>query len=218
MHYVKQNKILMCGFWLLPNEYLIVIQSLNPVMMPRWVCLMIHSPACMAEGADWLEDLSMKVQDMEFADGEIEIYYVDIVGGTIDFLEIFLGLIQAFDYVIMVPIVVLSLSVLIYGLILSPEQRRREISIHRVIGASAKDLRGMVLLELAVVSFVACIAGYLLAMAAVPVVLASVGFMKFEALGFNVDPALSFGATLFTAITTHKLSQMRMLPLRKSKP
>jgi hypothetical protein len=60
----------------------------------------------------------------------------------------------------------------------------------------------MVLLELAVVSFVAWLAGYLLAMAAVPVVLASVGFMKFEALGFNVDPALSFGATLFTAITT----------------
>lgn len=155
-----------------------------------------------ADASDWLEDLSMKVQDKEFADGEVEIYYVDIVGGTIDFLEIFLGLIQAFDYVIMVPIVVLSLSVLIYGLILSLEQRRREISIHRVIGATAKDLRGMVLLELAVVSFVAWVAGYLLAMAAVPVVLASVGFMKFEALGFNVDPALSFGATLFTAITT----------------
>ena len=33
-------------------------------------------------------------------------------------------------------------------------------------------------------------------------VLASVGFMKFEALGFNVNPALSFGATLFTAFTT----------------
>ena len=155
-----------------------------------------------ADASDWLEDLSMEVQEKEFADGEVEIYYVDIVGGTIDFLEIFLGLIQAFDYVIMVPIVVLSLSVLIYGLILSLEQRRREISIHRVIGATAKDLRGMVLLELAVVSFVAWLAGYLLAMAAVPVVLASVGFMKFEALGFNVDPSLSFAATLFTAITT----------------
>ena len=155
-----------------------------------------------ADASDWLEDLSMEVQEKEFAGGEVEIYYVDIVGGTIDFLEIFLGLIQAFDYVIMVPIVVLSLSVLIYGLILSLEQRRREISIHRVIGATAKDLRGMVLLELAVVSFVAWLAGYLLAMAAVPVVLASVGFMKFEALGFNVDPSLSFAATLFTAITT----------------
>jgi len=155
-----------------------------------------------ADASDWLDDLSMEVQEKEFAGGEVEIYYVDIVGGTIDFLEIFLGLIQAFDYVIMVPIVVLSLSVLIYGLILSLEQRRREISIHRVIGATAKDLRGMVLLELAVVSFVAWLAGYLLAMAAVPVVLASVGFMKFEALGFNVDPSLSFTATLFTAITT----------------
>ena len=154
------------------------------------------------DAANWLDDLGRDVQDKEFANGEVEIYYVDIVGSTIEFLEIFLGLIQAFDYVIMVPIVILSLSVLIYGLILSLEQRRREISIHRVIGASANDLRGMVLLELAVVSFVAWFAGYLLAMAAVPVVLASVGFMKFEALGFNVNPALSFGATLFTAFTT----------------
>jgi ABC-type antimicrobial peptide transport system permease subunit len=154
------------------------------------------------DASDWLEALGRDVQDQSFADGEVEIYYVDIVSSSIDFLEIFLGLIQAFDYIIMIPIVVLSLSVLIYGLILSLEQRRREISIHRVIGASGKDLRGMVLLELAVISFIAWVVGYLLAMAAVPIVLASVGFMKFEALGFNVNPSLSFGATLFTALTT----------------
>ena len=154
------------------------------------------------DAADWLDDLGRDVQGQTYADGEVELFYVDIVGGTILFLNIFLGLIQAFDYIIMIPIVVLSLSVLIYGLVLSLEQRRREISIHRVIGGTSEGLRGMVLLELAVIATVAWFFGYLLAMAAVPAVLASVGFMQFEPLGFDVNPVIGVGATLFTALAT----------------
>ena len=154
------------------------------------------------DAADWLEDLGREVNEKTYHDGEIELYYVDIISGTILFLNIFLGLIQAFDYIIMVPIVILSLSVLIYGLILSLEQRRREISIHRVIGATSSGLRGMVLLELAVISSIAWFIGYLLAMAAVPAVLASVGFLQFKPLGYSVNPAISFGATIFTALAT----------------
>ena len=152
--------------------------------------------------ADWLEALGKEVNEKTYHDGEIELYYVDIISGTILFLNIFLGLIQAFDYIIMVPIVILSLSVLIYGLILSLEQRRREISIHRVIGATSSGLRGMVLLELAVIASIAWFIGYLLAMAAVPIVLSSVGFLQFKALGYTVNPAISFGATIFTALAT----------------
>ena len=165
-----------------------------------------------ADAADWLEDLGRTVMYEENADGErisrsygsgdVEVYYIDIISGTILFLNIFLGLIQAFDYIIMIPIVILSLSVLVYGLVLSLEQRRREISIHRVIGATSKGLRGMVLLELAVIATVAWFLGYLSAMAAVPAVLASVGFMQFEPLGFTVNPRLSIVATLFTAMAT----------------
>ena len=165
-----------------------------------------------ADAADWLEELGRSVMYEEdesgervnraYGSGEVEIYYIDIISGTILFLNIFLGLIQAFDYIIMIPIVVLSLSVLVYGLVLSLEQRRREISIHRVMGATSKGLRGMVLLELAVIATVAWFLGYLLAMAAVPVVLASVGFMQFEPLGFTVNPRLSIAATIFTAMTT----------------
>ena len=155
-----------------------------------------------ADAADWLEQLGRDVEGQTYANGEVEIFYVDIVSGTILFLNIFLGLIQAFDYIIMIPIVVLSLSVLIYGLVLSLEQRRREISIHRVIGGTSEGLRGMVLLELAVIATVAWFIGYLLAMAAVPAVLASVGFMQFEPLGFSVNPVIGFGATMFTAFAT----------------
>jgi ABC-type antimicrobial peptide transport system permease subunit len=155
-----------------------------------------------ADAADWLDALGRDVQGQTYADGEVELFYVDIVSGTILFLNIFLGLIQAFDYIIMIPIVVLSLSVLIYGLVLSLEQRRREISIHRVIGGTSEGLRGMVLLELAVIATVAWFFGYLLAMAAVPAVLASVGFMQFEPLGFTVNPVIGIGATFFTAFAT----------------
>ena len=102
----------------------------------------------------------------------------------------------------MIPIVILSLAVLIYGLVLSLEQRRREVSIHRVIGADGQSLKGMVLLELFVMSSVAWLAGYLLALVSVPIVLSAVGFMEFRTGDFDVTPTLSVGATIFTAVTT----------------
>ena len=124
-----------------------------------------------ADASDWLDNLKVSIMASNYTSSEIELFYTDIVGGTITFLDIFLGFIQIFDYVIMVPIVVMSLAVLVYGLILSLEQRRKEISIHRVIGADSRGLQGMVLLELAVFASVAWLAGYLLAMFAVPIVL-----------------------------------------------
>ena len=188
---------------LIDNDHIYLGLTLDRALLPT---------TSTADAADWLEDLGRMVMfetdddgekiERTYGSGDVEVYYIDIVSGTILFLNIFLGVIQAFDYIIMIPIVVLSLSVLVYGLVLSLEQRRREISIHRVMGATSKGLRGMVLLELAVVATVAWFLGYLMAMAAVPAVLASVGFMQFEPLGFTVNPRLSMGATIFTAMAT----------------
>ena len=155
-----------------------------------------------ADAADWLEDLGTRVQDGSYTDEGVELYYTDIVSGTITFLNIFLGLIQIFDYIIMIPIVILSIAVLIYGLVLSLEQRRREVSIHRVIGADGPRLQSMVLLELFVMSSVAWLAGYLLALFAVPIVLSAVGFLEFRTGDFDVNPTLGIGSTIFTAVTT----------------
>ena len=155
-----------------------------------------------ADAAEWLEDLGTRVESGSYTDENVELYYTDIVSGTITFLNIFLGLIQIFDYIIMIPIVILSIAVLIYGLVLSLEQRRREVSIHRVIGADGQSLQGMVLLELFVMSSVAWLVGYLLALFTVPIVLSAVGFMEFRSGDFDVNPTLSVGATIFTAVTT----------------
>ena len=154
------------------------------------------------DAEEWLEDLGTRVQAQNYTEEGIDLYYTDIVSGTITFLNIFLGLIQIFDYIIMIPIVILSIAVLIYGLVLSLEQRRREVSIHRVIGADGKTLQGMVLLELFVMASVAWLIGYILALLAVPIVLSAVGFMEFRTGDFDVNPTLGIGSTLFTAIAT----------------
>lgn len=161
-----------------------------------------------ADAAEWLENLGTEVQDGNYTDAGVELYYTDIVSGTILFLNIFLGLIQIFDYIIMIPIVFLSIAVLIYGLVLSLEQRRREVSIHRVIGADGKSLQGMVLLELFVMSSVAWLIGYILALMAVPIVLSAVGFMEFRTGDFDVNPTLGIGSTMFTAIATLGLAMI----------
>ena len=155
-----------------------------------------------ADAEEWLEDLGTRVQAQNYTEEGVELYYTDIVSGTITFLNIFLGLIQIFDYIIMIPIVILSIAVLIYGLVLSLEQRRREVSIHRVIGADGKTLQGMVLLELFVMASVAWLIGYILALLAVPLVLSAVGFMEFRTGDFDVNPTLGIWSTLFTAVTT----------------
>ncbi|MBL6882446.1 MAG: ABC transporter permease, partial [Candidatus Poseidoniaceae archaeon] len=158
---------------LIDNDHIYLSMSVNRSLIPS---------SSTTEAAEWLEDLGMRVGDREYANGTVEVFYFDIVSGTITFLQIFLGLIQAFDYIIMIPIVVLSIAVLIYGLVLSLEQRRREISIQRVIGADTQRLSGMVLLELSVIAFAGWVVGYLLAMIAVPIVLSAVGFLVFSEL------------------------------------
>ena len=102
----------------------------------------------------------------------------------------------------MIPIVILSFSVLIYGLVLSLEQRKREVSIHCVIGGTEGTLSGMILLELAVISLFAWFAGYTLAVLSVPLVLDAVGFMSFRSGGIEINPSLSLGSTLFIIALT----------------
>ena len=108
----------------------------------------------------------------------------------------------------MIPIVILSFSVLIYGLILSLEQRRREISIHRVIGGTERGLTRMVMSEVTVFSIAAWLSGYLIAMLTVPLVLDAVGFLEFRATEIDVNPVLSLLSTIFTVLLTVGLAYL----------
>tara|TARA_B110000014_G_scaffold231276_1_gene193242 strand:+ start:2334 stop:5900 length:3567 start_codon:yes stop_codon:yes gene_type:complete len=161
----------------------------------------------------WLDDLSDKIEGgskienrAEYTDSGIKVQYNDMISGSISFFRILLGLIATFDYILMIPIVILSFSVLVYGLLLSLEQRRREISIHRVIGGSESSLTSLIMREVAVISIIAWLAGYLMALASVPVILDAVGFMAFEKSDFRVRPSLSLVSTLLVFFVTVVIS------------
>ena len=71
---------------------------------------------------EWLGDLSEKIEGgreielrEEYTDAGIMLEYNDLVSGSIGFFRILLGLIATFDYILMIPIVILSFSVLVYG-------------------------------------------------------------------------------------------------------
>ena len=163
------------------------------------------------DAQDWLSQLKRSIEASTFVggtDAQIEVEYNDLISSTIGFLEFFLALIQLFDYILMIPIVILSFSVLIYGLVLSLEQRKREISIHRVIGGSERGLTRMVMSEVIVFSTAAWLSGYLIAMLSVPLVLDAVGFMEFREADIDVNPVLSLFSTLFTILLTVGLAYL----------
>ena len=159
-----------------------------------------------ADATKWLDNLKEQMEAGNYTSFGILVEYNDLISGTITFLNIFLGIIQIFDYILMIPIVVLSFSVLIYGLVLSLEQRKREISIHRVIGGTEGTLTGMIMLELAVTSMFAWFAGYSLALISVPLVLDAVGFMSFRSGGIDINPTLSLVTTIVIILLTVGLS------------
>ncbi len=140
-----------------------------------------------------------------YADGQVELIYTDLISGTIGFLNIFLGLVAVFNYVLMIPIVILSFSVLIYGLALSLEQRKMEVAIHRVIGGTKEGLQKMLTSEVVIVSTIAFLGGYILSIGIVPNLLSAVGFMSFESSGDLAEyrwANLGIGALIFTIVTT----------------
>ena len=155
-----------------------------------------------ADATKWLDNLKEDMEAGNYTSAGILIEYNDLISGTITFLNIFLGIIQVFDYILMIPIVILSFSVLIYGLVLSLEQRKREISIHRVIGGTEGTLTGMIMLELGVTSMFAWFAGYILALLSVPLVLDAVGFMSFRSGGIDINPTLSLVTTIVIILLT----------------
>jgi ABC-type antimicrobial peptide transport system permease subunit/uncharacterized protein YjbI with pentapeptide repeats len=195
---------------ILDNESIITLMDSDHGYLGIAVERSLLPTSSTSDAEDWLTRLSQSVmygegslssEPMNYSGG-IQLFWYDTISGTITFLEIFLGLIQTFDYILMIPIIILSMAILVYGLVLSLEQRRREIAIHRTIGGSAGQLQSMVLREVLVMSSVAWLLGFIFALQAVRLVLAAVGFMEFEELEFDINVKLGFTSILFTAICT----------------
>lgn len=126
----------------------------------------------------------------------IEINYEDRITNLLADISIFVILVQVVDYVLMIPVIVLSLAVLIYGLNLALEQRRSEIAIHRLYGGTASALRGLILSEVFIISAIAWVLGYVLGIAFANFIANAVGFMEFEKGEYELSGKTSLIPTL----------------------
>ena len=75
-----------------------------------------------------------------------------------------------------------------------------------MIGGSESSLSALIMREVAVISFIAWLAGYLMALASVPIILDAVGFMAFEKSDFTVRPGLSLLSTFLVFFFTVVIS------------
>ena len=170
-----------------------------------YLAITIDRAALPTESTDSAEKELDRIQrslDSVALEGDTNLDGTHVIKDLLSWLRIQNYFIQIFNYIVMIPIIVLSVSVLLYGLLLSLEQRRREIAIHRVIGGGPDALLRMVLGELGIVAFCAWLAGYLLALLAVPLILNAVGFMQFRPGEYDVSPSLGLLATLATLVVT----------------
>jgi len=109
--------------------------------------------------------------------------------GMVLMLSSLMGYVLIFiDIVLIVPIVVLTIYLLIYGLELSLEERKKEIGILKVQGANGKQIFGQVISESFLIFVLGLALGYILAILGAWVISSSAGFMNFNfSLSYLID-------------------------------
>ena len=157
-----------------------------------------------------LEDTMQGTPSRPVKYGEIEIRYQDNIRGLLSGLTWFLIGIQIFDYVLMIPVILLSLAVLLYGLNLALEQRRGEIAIHRLYGGTSRALLGIILTEVFIISVVGWILGYIIGIFSARYVLDAIGFMEFggEINQFDLKLRISIISTAVIFVVTVGLAMI----------
>ena len=104
----------------------------------------------------------------------------NIVGMVLQLSSIMGYVLIFIDIVLIVPIVVLTIYLLIYGLELSLEERKKEIGILKVQGADGRQIFSQVMSESFLIFILGLALGYILAILGAWVISSSVGFMKFN--------------------------------------
>ena len=126
----------------------------------------------------------------------------DLVKGTnnIGFILAIFGYLSYalifFDFVLVAPIVILSIYLLVFGMELSLEERKKEIGILKVQGANGKQIFRMLRNESFLIFAFGLGLGYIFAIFGAWVISSSVGFMSFK---FSMDYFWEFVAFDYVA-------------------
>ncbi len=202
--------------WSMESRILLTTKSLNSaqineLMKADYAYLFLKidrsgiPSSSISDAQQWLvrlEDTMQGTPSNPVKYGDIEINYQDQIRAFLSGLTWFVVFIQLFDYVLMIPVILLTLAVLIYGLNLALEQRRSEIAIHRVYGGTARALLGLILAEVILISIVAWIIGYILGIFSSEFIINAVGFMEFEENPYNLSWKIPLISTVLTFVFT----------------
>ncbi|MCY3410704.1 MAG: ABC transporter permease [Candidatus Heimdallarchaeota archaeon] len=110
---------------------------------------------------------------------------ISVLLAPFSILNIFL---VVFDVILVIPIIILCLYLLSFGLQLALEERRREIGIFKVQGASATQIFSLIRNEAFMLFIFGTVIGYVLSILGAWVIGSSIGFMN-----FNISSLGEFG-------------------------
>ena len=203
-----------CSVWL--SESSIPDTALSEMMLNDHAHLLLTLdrnaiPLTSAKDATkWLEEIE---KDVEGTASSPQLYnglrvdFNDHLSSNIAGLNIFVIFIQGFSFTLMIPVMILSMFVLFFGMNLALEQRKDETGIHRVFGATKRSLLSMILAEILVVGTIAFGFGLLAGLFTGSKLLDVVGFMEFEKPPVDVSYSLGlsqiiiiFFATVITSL------------------
>jgi len=126
--------------------------------------------------ADQVDDL---IGDIE-RENDNNIEGMNNIVGVVVFLQIIRYVLVVIDFIMILPVVILSIYFLIFGLDLSLEERKREVAILKVQGANSKQIFSIFSMEAFILFVVGLMIGYFLSIIAAWFINSSIGFMNFD--------------------------------------
>ncbi|WP_371803957.1 FtsX-like permease family protein [Candidatus Lokiarchaeum ossiferum] len=125
-------------------------------------------------------------------------YGNNLIGGTIMFFQVISVLITILYIVLAIPVILLSLYLLNFGLEMSLEERRRLIAIKKVQGASGKQIFSELKNEIFLTLLVGSVLGYILGIISAWIISSIAGFMQIQlSANSNFFDYLRFDSTAF---------------------
>jgi len=95
-------------------------------------------------------------------------------------------------YLMILPVVILSIYFLIFGLDLSLEERKREVAILKVQGANSRQIFGLFSVEAFILFILGLSTGYFLSIVAAWFINSSIGFMNFDLAGSDLEGLIGY--------------------------
>lgn len=125
---------------------------------------------------DQVDDL---IGDIE-RESESSVEGTNNIAGVVFILNLIRYVLIVIDFIMILPVVILSIYFLIFGLDLSLEERKREVAILKVQGANSRQIFGLFAVESFILFAAGLTIGYFLSIVAAWFINSSIGFMNFD--------------------------------------